>query len=198
MLRVLTLAHFSDLWYSGLSAVVQHCHQLEELSLCDCIQLGDSPARDIANYGKNLKVLNVVGCLNISVESIRLIGKRCRKLREVRTFPSGCHLQAESYYTNLLTVGARQPNEEGSPVSGGPVHAPWHQAAVDVVQSRVVLLSRRVYGEGELGSNKVMTENAPDSAAAAQSQPVGLVKVLLQTDFAQCHWSAYWVPEIVW
>jgi hypothetical protein len=86
-LQVLRLCGCVELEDDGVIELVYSCHLLRELQLTFCEALTDDTADAIADYGEKLQVLNVLGCLEISVEGIRLIGKLCRNLCTVSLCP---------------------------------------------------------------------------------------------------------------
>jgi hypothetical protein len=87
-LRMLRLMGFAEPSYPGLYKILQRCEKLDELHLVDCYYVQDDFSVTIAEYGKNLQVLDTVTSLSFGVEAVRRVGKSCKKLREVTSFLS--------------------------------------------------------------------------------------------------------------
>ncbi|XP_033646648.1 uncharacterized protein LOC117305872 [Asterias rubens] len=67
---------------NGLAAISDSCKRLTSLCLNGCQSVSDECLRKvITRHGKSLQVLEVLGCLQLSPETLRLIGKECRHLR---------------------------------------------------------------------------------------------------------------------
>jgi hypothetical protein len=87
-LRMLRLMGFAEPSYPGLYKILQRCAKLDELHLVDCYYVQDDFSVTIAEYGKNLQVLDTAESLSFGVEGVRRVGKSCKKLREVTSFLS--------------------------------------------------------------------------------------------------------------
>ncbi|CAG8452168.1 8020_t:CDS:2, partial [Ambispora leptoticha] len=82
-----------------LSAVIPHCHQVQNLSFAWNTSLSDTSITKIATLcGSRLRTLDLTNCEKVSDRSMSSIAKHCSKLRELRV----------SYCRGVSEVGVRE------------------------------------------------------------------------------------------
>ncbi|XP_022094948.1 uncharacterized protein LOC110981594 isoform X2 [Acanthaster planci] len=98
---------------NGLSAISESCHRLTSLCLNGCQSVSDEClTRVIKKHGKSLRVLEVLGCVQLSPETLQLIGCECRHLHTLNIgqcykVTDECISQLVCYLRNLKHLDLR-------------------------------------------------------------------------------------------
>ncbi|XP_038053169.1 uncharacterized protein LOC119725708 [Patiria miniata] len=106
-------ASWSQATDNGLSAISDSCQRLTSLCLNGCQSVSDECLnRVIKKHGRSLRVLEVLGCVQLSPETLQLIGQECRNLHTLNIgqcykVTDECISQLVSHLRNLKHLDMR-------------------------------------------------------------------------------------------